>query len=210
MNPAAAIPESFSNRLRRLRTKIVAWFLADGLSRVLLCAVLVIGLDLLIDWMFHLDRPQRVVMLVLAIVAVAVVFYRRVVRPLSCRLSDNALCLQIEDRNEQLRQGLISAIQFARMDDFESRGTSPALVRETIDRAMRQTADVKFEGILRRDRFVVNVASWPSRRPCLSASASRPRQTTRWPSGSTATSCSAIGNGRRTYTLWFRVLRTAG
>ncbi len=156
--PAAAIPKTFSNRLRRLRTKILAWFLVDGLSRVLLCVVLVIGLDLLVDWLFHLDRPQRAVMLVLAVGAAAAVFYRRVVRPLSCRLSDDALCLQIEDRNQQLRQGLISAVQFARMDDFESRGTSPALVRATIDRAMQQTADVRFEGILRRDRFIVNVA----------------------------------------------------
>lgn len=156
--PAAAIPKTFSNRLRRLRMRINAWFLLDGLSRVLFWAVLVTGLDLLVDWTFHLDRAQRTVMLVLAVGVFAAVFYRRVIRPLSCRLSDDALCLEIEDRNRQLGQGLISAVQFARIDDFESRGVSSAMVRATVQRAMRQAAEVRFEKILRSDRFVANAA----------------------------------------------------
>jgi hypothetical protein len=155
--PTAAIPADFSMRLRRLRTRITSWFLVDGLSRLLLCVVLVIGCDLLLDWLFHMDRAQRVVMLVLAAGVLGAVFYRRVVCPLACRLTDDALCLEIEDRNEQLGESLISAVQLARMDDFESRGISPALARATIDRGMRQAANVPFERILRSDRFIANL-----------------------------------------------------
>ena len=155
---AASIPERFSIRLRRLRTRIAAWFVVDGLSRLLLCVVLVIALDLLVDRLLHMDRAQRIVMLVLAIGVLGWVLYRRVIYPLSCRLTDDALCLEIEARYEQLGQSLISAVQFARMDDFESRGVSPALVRATIDLGMKQAAEVTLERILRSDRFHANLA----------------------------------------------------
>jgi len=156
--PTTALPETFTIRLRRLRMKIVTWFLVDGLSRLLFCVVLAIGLDLLVDWLFHMDRAQRIVMLVLAVGVLAVVLYRRVIRPLSCRLTDDALCLEIEGQNQQLGQSLISAVQFARMDDFESRGVSSVLVRETIDQGMQRVSDVTFERILRGDRFIANLS----------------------------------------------------
>jgi hypothetical protein len=155
---AELIPKGFSIRLRRLRARIAAWFLVDGLSRWLLCLVLVIGLDLLADWLFHMDRAQRTVVLILAAGILGAVLYRRVVRPLSCRLTDDALCLEIEDRNELLGQSLISAVQFARMGDLESCGVSPALVRATVDCGMRQAADVAFERVLRSGRFHANLA----------------------------------------------------
>jgi len=151
------IPKTVSIRLRRLRTKILTWFLVDGVSRLLLCAVLMIVLDLLVDWLFHMDRAQRTVVLALAIGVLGMVLYRRVIRPLSCRLTDDSLCLEIEDRNEQLGQSLISAVQFARLDDFESRGVSPVLVRATIDQGVQQAVNVTFERILRADRLIANL-----------------------------------------------------
>jgi hypothetical protein len=153
----AAISRDFSVRLRRLRTRITAWFLVDGVSRLLLCVALVIVVDFLVDWLFHMDRSQRIVMLVLAAGVLVAVFYRRVIRPLSCRLTDDALCLEIENRNEELGESLISAVQLARMDDFQSRGVSPALAHATIDRGMQRAADLPFERILRSDRFTANL-----------------------------------------------------
>ncbi len=146
-----------SDRLRNLRFRIATWFVVDGLSRLLLCLLLLIGIDLLIDWLFHMDRAQRIVMLVLAIGILVVVLYRRIIRPLSQRVTDDALCLEIEDQNKQLGQSLISAVQFSRMEDFESRGISTALVRATIDHGMLGAEKVAFEKILRADRFVVNL-----------------------------------------------------
>ena len=138
--------------------KINSWFLVDGLGRLLLCLVLLIGVDLLIDWMFRMDRAQRAVMLAIAVIVLAWVSYRRVIRPLSCRVSDDALCLEVEDHNEQLRQGLISAVQFSRMQNVESLGISPAMVEATIDHGLRAAEHVAFDRILRSKRFFANVA----------------------------------------------------
>ena len=64
-------------------------------------------------------------MLVLIAGALGWLVYRRLVRPLSATMSDDALALQVEAANKQLGQSLISALQLARMDDVESRGMSP-------------------------------------------------------------------------------------
>ena len=72
--------------------------------------------DLALDWLFRMDRPQRLVMLVLMLAGIGWLVYRRLVRPLSATMSDDALALQVEAGNKQLGQGLISALQLARME----------------------------------------------------------------------------------------------
>ena len=52
-------------RLSQLRSQITRWFLVDGLSRVLWLVIGLCVLDLAIDWLFRMDKPQRVVMMAL-------------------------------------------------------------------------------------------------------------------------------------------------
>src|SRR5687767_4047945 len=101
---------SVTSRLQALRGKIAAWLWLYGLSRVLWCAIGLFAADLAIDWFFRMDRPQRVVMLLLMIGVLAYMIYRKLVLPLSATASDDALCLQVEARHKQLGQSLISAL----------------------------------------------------------------------------------------------------
>src|SRR5512139_1580389 len=97
------------SRLSRLRSRLAAWFWVDGLSRVLWAALALFAVDLAIDRFFRMDLPQRVVMLLLMVGVIAFVVYRRLVKPLSATVTDDALALQVEERNKLLGQGMISA-----------------------------------------------------------------------------------------------------
>ncbi len=144
-------------RLSQLRSQMTRWFLVDGLSRVLWLIIGLCVLDLPIDWYFHMDKPQRVVMLALIGAAVAWLVWWRLVRPLSVEVSDDALCLQVEKGNKQLSEGLISALQFARMPDVAARGMSPMLVRQTVLYGTQAARNVNFGSVLDAKQFQVNV-----------------------------------------------------
>lgn len=145
-----------TSRLRRLRARIATWFVVDGLARIGLALLLLIGLDLFLDWFFEMDRPQRIVMLGMMAVAVVWLVWRFLVRPLRRHVSEDALCLQVEKQNAQLGESLISALQFSRQSDFEAKGVSSAMVAATIDRGITSAEGLSFEQTLHRQRFLWN------------------------------------------------------
>ncbi|HEX5103281.1 MAG TPA: hypothetical protein VFV87_05695, partial [Pirellulaceae bacterium] len=143
-------------RLHALRTQIAAWFWVDGLVRVLWMALALLGIDLAIDWFFRLDKPQRIVMLFLIAGVIGWRIYRRLIRPLSASMSDEALALSVEAGNKQLGQSMISALQLAQMEDAESRGMSPALVAQTVRHGTAAAEKVSFSNILDGREFRLN------------------------------------------------------
>ena len=136
------------SRLQRLRARIAAWFWVDGLQRVLWLLLGLLAIDLLIDWYFRMDWSQRAVMLVLMLGAVAYVAYRRLVRPLSATMSDDALALQVESGHRQLGESLISALQLSQLEDAEARGMSPMLVRETVRYGTDAARRIDFQTVI--------------------------------------------------------------
>jgi len=143
-------------RLQALRAQIAAWFWVDGLVRVAWMALGLLAADLAIDWFFRLDKPQRVVMLVLMVGVLGWRVYRRLVRPLSATMSDDALALSVESANKQLGQSLISALQLSRMENVEARGMSPMLVAQTVRHGTVAAERVSFGGILDGREFRLN------------------------------------------------------
>src|SRR5437868_1355161 len=90
------LPRQIGEKLSRLRRRIALWFAVDALSRLLLTMLVMIGVDLALDWWLAMDLPQRGVMLALAVAGLAWLVYRRFVRPLGYSFSDDALCLLVE------------------------------------------------------------------------------------------------------------------
>ena len=151
------------SRLNALRTAMMAWFVVDGLSRLLLIGIGLCVVDLALDWFFRFDISQRIVMAALILAVLAWTAYRRLVRPLSVRVSDDALCLQLEKTNKGLADSLISALQFSRMENFENRGMSAVMVRETVLLGTRLAERLPFTRILdggkfRRNTILLTVA----------------------------------------------------
>ena len=156
LKPLAHETASVVARLQGLRRKIAAWFWIDGLSRVLWLALALAAADLALDWMFRMDRPQRMVMLTICVGLIGWLIYRRLVRPLSATMTDDALALQVEAANRQLGQSMITALQLSRMEDVESRGMSPVLVRQTIQKGAASAERVDFSGVLDGKEFRFN------------------------------------------------------
>jgi hypothetical protein len=144
-------------RLGRLRRQIAAWFWVEGLGRVLWLVLAIFTVDLVMDWLFRMDRPQRAVMLVLMLVGVGWAIHRWLIRPLSLAVSDDALALQVETANHRLGQRLISAMQLARIPNAESRGMSPVLVQQAVISGVQIAQEISFANVLDRRRFRQNV-----------------------------------------------------
>jgi len=157
LNPLSELTAGVVSRLAALRTQIAAWFWVDGLSRVLWLVLALCAADLVLDWLFRLDKAQRLVMLGLVAAAIGWLVYRRLVKPLSVTMSDDALALSVEAGNKQLGQSMISALQLARMEDIESKGMSPVLVRQTVVAGARAAERVNFGGILAGKDFTMNL-----------------------------------------------------
>ena len=158
VNPLREHTALVVSRLHALRRQIAAWFWVEGLSRVLWTALAVFAIDMGIDWFFRMDVPQRGVMLLIMAGLIGAVAWRRLARPLSAQLSDDALALQVEDRNKLLGQGMISALQLARIEDHAQRGMSPAMVRQTVISGAQAAAGVDFGRVLDRREFRINAA----------------------------------------------------
>lgn len=150
-------------RLAQLRRQLAVWFWVDGLSRVLWAAIGLLLLDLFIDWFFRMDKPQRAVMLALILGGIAYVAIRRLLKPLTATISDDALALEVERLNPQLHQSVISALQFSRMGELERLGYSPAMVRQTVQDGAASSTTVNYSAVLddrefRQNAFLLAVA----------------------------------------------------
>ena len=155
------LPGPIAQQLSRLRRSMKGWLAADGLSRVLLLVVAVVLVDLAIDWFFRFDRVQRVWLMVMAIGLVTWVTYRRLVRPLTVPLDDEALCLAVESRHRELGESLISAVQFSRRglshSEAAALGLSPAMVRATVDDGTQRASSIDFGDVLDDFKFRRNM-----------------------------------------------------
>jgi hypothetical protein len=156
LSPHQSATEPITSRLAVLRRQVSTWFWVDGLSRVLSFALALFAVDLAIDWMFRLDWPQRVVMLGLIVAAVGWLAYRRLVKPLSAVLADDALALQVEAGNKQLGQAMITAMQLAQLPDAEAKGMSPQLVRHAVRAGVERADRVDFGKVLDEREFRLN------------------------------------------------------
>ncbi len=142
-------------RLAELRRKLSAWLLVDGLSRVLAVVVGLVAFDLLLDWSFQMDRPQRLVMLALSLAVTAVVAYRRLWKPLAENASDDALALRIEAQHPALHERLISALQLARLETPPA-GASPQMTNAVIEQGVAAARQLNVASLLDRQRLLWN------------------------------------------------------
>lgn len=150
-------PLPIRSKLAALRRSVSLWFCIDGLA-VLCGAVVVLSLlSLLVDRIFRMDRPQRILSLAVGLVVLGIVAWRRLVRPLSRKLIDDALSLVVEAQHAELRQSLVGALQLSRLGDPESIGASPAMVQATIDAGARAAAGVEFRDTLDARRRTGNL-----------------------------------------------------
>ena len=138
------------NKIRALRGRLTRWILVRGIGQWLLIAILVLLIDMGIDRFFKMDFAQRTVMLSLTAIGLSILFFWKVIRPILLRPSDDALVYEVEKKNPQLKESLLSAMQLDRQksDTGELAGVSQQLVDVTIQKGFDDAAKVNFAGVL--------------------------------------------------------------
>lgn len=150
MTSITQIPSVTRRRLGALRRRIALWIALDAMSLLALAVVALVAASLLLDWFFHMDRPQRLVMLLLMLAAVAHIFFHRLLRPLSRKPDDQSLCVAVEHHHPELADQLISALQFAQIGDNDSPGSSRPLMNATIAQSENLARAIDFTDIIDR------------------------------------------------------------
>ncbi|MEM9942861.1 MAG: hypothetical protein AAF939_14955, partial [Planctomycetota bacterium] len=151
------IPKTFRRKLSGLRAKLTAWLVVHGVGRWLLIVLAILAADIVVDRVFRMDGPQRLVMLMLMGIAATVYFLIKVVKPLLVSPNDQALLYEVENKNPQLAESLISGYELSGTENLAAQGISPELVQATIDRGLRNAEQVDFGTALDRSR---NSQNW--------------------------------------------------
>ena len=143
-------------KLHALRSKVRRWLVFDGLVYLFAWTVGLIVVDYAIDRLFAMDRAQRGVMLILILAILIRMAFMRLVKPLRASLSDDALCREVEQKNEALAEELISAFQFSRQDWSAASGISAEMVDATIAEGVKVADAVSFDTALNQKRLKSN------------------------------------------------------
>ena len=145
-------PRSIARNLRALRRKIFQWFFVDGANRVLIALFVFCAVSFSIDRLARMDKSQRGVMLVLGLAVLAWIAWRKLARPLFSSLSDDALVLEVERQSPEVREELISALEFSRMDWSRHPNASKGMVANTIAQGAKAGGQLNFSKVLRGGR----------------------------------------------------------
>ncbi|MBI4563603.1 MAG: hypothetical protein HY716_02790 [Planctomycetes bacterium] len=153
-----------SHRLERMRASIRSLFMMDGVSRAVLALGVFVIVTFSLDWLFILPAWFRLLLLLGGLGGFGWIAARRLVYPLSVRISDDDLAIFVERFYPELRDRLISAIQLARhaedrVEDRVAGFNSPELVDALIDDAGRATQALDFNRVVVR-QHVMKIATW--------------------------------------------------
>jgi hypothetical protein len=145
-------------RLSIVRRGIASRCWVDGAMRVAWLILALAAADLAVDWLFRLDRAQRMVLLGGATAVIVWCATRWLVKPLRTPTSDDALVLQLEQTHPRLQQALITSLQLARMDERRRQGMSPELVMRAIATGAKAAEEISAGSILDQRRLAWNAA----------------------------------------------------
>ena len=136
-------------RIGALRTHVRCLVVLYGLSWVVaavLGAMIVLGLT---DYLLHFqDRGVRVICSLLVLAALAWTCYRYLYLALRVRLRDVDLGLRLERRFPELKDRLVSSVEFLRQSEDDPTAGSPALRRAVIAQTAAETDRLAFADVL--------------------------------------------------------------
>jgi len=138
------IPKALMRKLSRMRARLTQWIMVHGLSRWLLAVLGILAADMLLDRLFKMDFAQRLVMLVVMIIAALVYLSLKVVKPLGARPNDDALLYEVEKKNPKLKESLLTGAQLSREENLAAMGVSQELAQATIQQGLDNASSLDF------------------------------------------------------------------
>lgn len=135
---------------RRLLVEGISWVICALILAALASVVVDFGLYRLTRQ--HMSAAQRLLVIGAGLAGVAWIAWRRLVRPQLLRLSEDDLALVVERAHPELADRLISALQFSRLEELQSRGASRLLVERLLAQANEMASPLRFTAAVRADR----------------------------------------------------------
>ena len=151
------VPKQIRAAIGRMRRAVQRHFMVDGLKNILLALLVLIIIDFALDRTFRMDRPQRLIMLILSVSILGYVVYRKLLEPLLSQLSDDALMIELEEAEGGMDEVLISALELSRMDIGGNENVSIKMVENTINEGAAAASKVSIESAFRRKRMRANM-----------------------------------------------------
>jgi len=90
----------------------------SGLAIVLIESIGIFTVLMLADWIYGSRPVPRIIAYAAALVLVAIIFYRNVLKPLFRKISDEKIALYIEENNRDFEGSLMSAAEFGRGGEY--------------------------------------------------------------------------------------------
>ena len=148
------------SRLRALGRRVRSYLLLDGLALVSVAVLASVLITLGVDWTFRLGWDMRLTQLSTLLLALAVVAWWSIVRPLRVPIRADQLAVLVERRHPELRSRLISAVEFVSFATNRPPygvAPSPMMIEAVVREAEDEAGFIRF-----KDALVHRRALWRS------------------------------------------------
>ena len=150
------IPKQINSVLGRMRRAVQRYFIINGLKNIFVVLLLIVISDFFIDKSFRMDKPQRLIMLILGLCCILFLAYKKLIIPLLSKLSDDALILELERTQGGMNESLISALELSRMRNYNNTDVSLKMIEETIEAGAQIADGVKVGPAFQRGKMKAN------------------------------------------------------
>ncbi len=150
------IPKQINSVLGRMRRAVQRYFIINGLKNIFVVLLLIVISDFFIDKSFRMDKPQRLIMLILGLGCILFLTYKKLILPLLSKLSDDALILELERTQGGMNESLISALELSRMKNYKNSDVSLKMIEETIEAGAQVADGVKVGPAFKRGKMKAN------------------------------------------------------
>jgi len=138
-------------KLASVRNKQIFVSLGTGFAWMLLAGVLLLALEMFVDWHIDLSRDSRMLLLVFDVVVLFSFFVRHIYTPLANQPNDNEVALSVEKATPEFRTRLIAATQFGQSTAIDDTGS--VLVGALVEETEQMARPRNFNAIVPVDKF---------------------------------------------------------
>ncbi|MFI5378399.1 MAG: hypothetical protein ACHRHE_03760 [Tepidisphaerales bacterium] len=144
--------EPIADKIASVRRKHGNVSLARGAFAGLAALVLLVGLEMFLDWVWELPMPVRAAMLAVDVLGLGWVLFQATIRPLVWGPDEDEIALMVEREVPILGTRLIAAVQLARPGALQP-GASVQLARAVIWQAEQLAQSIHFPDVVKTDRL---------------------------------------------------------
>ncbi len=142
--PGNGVPKELNRKFTQARLRIRAMSAAKGLALVVLTALAAFAIAVVLDRIFYLQTPFRLLVLGATLAALAVCLVVNLALPLLRRYTSRQIALSVEDRHPRLGDLVVSTVELAETRAAGKLKTSAQLVDALAAETLDRTRDVDF------------------------------------------------------------------